>query len=254
MSADHDTTPPEHPVARLGFDDARSSLCPGLLLALAKAQGEISTVGKGGAVKDRDGRKAYSYAKADDMVAMARATLARHGLSLVVTTRAFPPPNFDLGERQGVSDTIVMEFRLGWSDGQAMGWLCGFAETYAVTNAQRTPDKAGKAAETYLLGFVCRNLLMINRDEISDDEDVDQRTSDPSAAAARRGQSSSSDPMAPTRKTVIDWCRRQAGAGAQPGKVWAEICADAGVSARNAMSANDDDLRALVEAIKRRAP
>lgn len=137
-----------------------SGASPALFAALAKAQSEVSTVGKDGENKHGN----YNYATAESMIREARKRLAANGLAFVASCHVCQPskaPSGDIGKRFIYAE-VVTEWRLVHVEGAC---IAGWTEMPALANTLTPPDKAIMAASTYSRGYILRDLLMIDRAE-----------------------------------------------------------------------------------------
>ncbi len=185
----------------------------GLLAALALAQGQMKTVEKDGAVKNKDGTVKYTYSTAEAMIRATREPMSANGLSMFSTWEISAPPttaHYDCG-KQYVFATVTESWVLAHESG---GYLRGRAKTYAIGSFGRPPDKAIAAATTYLHGFVLRHLLNMDRDG---GEDVHQRDD-----TDAEGPAPSGPPRATERKvTPLPEAERK-GRGSKEGSKAAE--------------------------------
>lgn len=183
-----DEAPPRP--AKTAIDWARSNITPGLVRALVAAQKAVRTVAKGGTNEGGERRKAYNYATADAMIGEARQAFGAGELAWVCASRAVEPPTFDLGENQWACSLVITESVLLHAGEDAehngVGMLVLTGECISIGSTARPPDKADKAAETYLRGFIARDLLAIDRGGTPKDEDVDQRPDDSNTASRGR--------------------------------------------------------------------
>lgn len=142
-----------------------------LFAALARAQAKAETVGKDAKNTDRG----YNYATADAMARAARLAMAETGLAVFASfeVRTLPEP-LRLGN-QWVSEIVVEHFVLSYGDTDGnVGYVRGTATMPSVESRGRAPDKARMAAQTYMHGFVLRNLLNLDRND-EGDAAVDRR-------------------------------------------------------------------------------
>lgn len=202
VDADRGEPPPPSPTPAPVFRSAvqwdRCEITPGLVRALSIAQAGAQTVDKRGRNEGqpaREGakeRKGYDYATAEDMIAEARRCMALVGgddgrLWWTCAVRAVEPPNFDLGPNQWPCSLIVTEsIVMHVSKAGEIGMWVTTAECMSIGSSGRPPDKADKAAETYLRGFIARDLLQLDRGNVQAVDDVDRRVDDDSGGAKGR--------------------------------------------------------------------
>lgn len=136
-----------------------SGASPALFAAMVKAQSEVTTVGKDGENK----HGGYNYATAEAMIREGRRRLTNNGMGLMVSCYQADPsrPSGDIGKRFLYSE-VVMIWKIIHCEGSLIE---GWSELPAISSGATPPDKAVKAAATYLLGYVLRDLLMIDRAE-----------------------------------------------------------------------------------------
>lgn len=203
VASDTPTAGPDaSPVAPWGRPIVDTSrVTAGLVRALVAAQRAAKTVGKdktnqGGGGEDRGGTKAYKYASADHLIAVARGLLSAEGIAWVSGSRLLDPPRIEFSAKQWVCSLVRSEsVLLHADDAGAVGELRITGECISVGSSARPPDKADKAADTYLRGFLARDLLALDRGEVDANEDVDARhDSDADAPAAGGGRAARGKP------------------------------------------------------------
>lgn len=135
--------------------------------ALAKAQADVTSVGKDGTNTQRG----YRYATTEAMIRGSRQHLADHGLGFISTWKAHEPPASvgDIGKQH-----VAARVEIHWALGHEAGVVKGIATMDAVASPARPNDKAIAAAVTYGLGFVLRGLLLLDRAE-EDEHSPDRR-------------------------------------------------------------------------------
>jgi hypothetical protein len=171
------------------IDWASAQLPAPFLMALARAQGKVQTVGKAGFNRDRE----YNYATSDSLLAELRRAFSSEGIYFLHSWRQVAPPDMSIGEKQWLTATIVIDWALLYGDVEGnVGTLRGAVECDAIGSAGRTPDKAMVAAKTFAVGFLAIGIGALDRSELPQDEDVDQR--DDKDAKSPRAQRSSERP------------------------------------------------------------
>lgn len=192
---------------RCAIDWAASRLTAGLVAAISRAQASIQPVGKASRNDQGAGGRGYDYASADDMLAEYRRAFTAQGLATIFASTMADPPNIDIGENQTVTCTLKIEAAVMYADDKGeVGVLVVRGEQDAIGSRGRPPDKAQRAAETYALGFIARDLGCMNRASTPDDEDNDKR--DDSASAPRRTENRRAEPR--SQRTVTPQRERQA--------------------------------------------
>lgn len=148
-----------------------SGINPPWCAAMAKAQAEVETVGKDG--RNEEGR-GYSYATGENMIRGSRTPLTSNGLAFISSWVAEPVEQGAEGDigNQFVGAMVRVSFALTHADG---GYATGTANMAAICSRRRPPDKAVAATLTYLRGFILRDLLNMDRDQVNPHEDTDQR-------------------------------------------------------------------------------
>lgn len=166
----HDGPLPPKPAPAEPSESPSSSLAPSItidmskataeiLKALARAQQAALTVGK-------DGENTHlknKYASAEAMIRASRHAMADTGLAFIAVPRIvaeYPKPHEHA--KQWVSAKIEKVFVLTHESGSI---IRGVAEGYAIEGGPRAADKATAAGDTYLHGFILRNLFNLDRAE-----------------------------------------------------------------------------------------
>lgn len=244
--------PPKTPTTAI--DWPRSRITPGLVRALVQAQASAVTVGKSSKVDREPGERGpkYSYASADTMIAEASERLNAAGIAWVCASRTVDAPAVELGtyDAQGnptqwvVGLVVTESVLLHVDDDDEIGMLVTTAECCSIGSRSRPADKADRAAETYLRGYLARDLVALDRGVTPDDEDVDARRDGSDDEGGTRRSSSSSRSAAGTRATSRDrsardddadtrdeinrlWSQLKTAGGRDPD--WKAICAASGL-------------------------
>lgn len=220
---------PRIPPPRVAIDWSASRLTAGLVCAIARAQADIQPVGKASRNDQGAGGRGYDYASADDMLAEYRRAFTKQGLATVFASTMADPPNIDIGENQSVTCTLKIEAAVMHADDKGeVGVLVVRGEQDAIGSRGRPPDKAQRAAETYALGFIARDLGCMNRTATPDDEDNDKR--DDSSSAPRRGPPPRRDEPRPQRTVTPARVHSQAPAAGSASGDMTEKQLDAAIS------------------------
>lgn len=194
--------PPAERPARVAIDWAASKITAGLVAAIARAQADIRTVGKGSRNDQGAGGKGYDYASADDMIRECRRAFSRQDVALVTGHYMVDPPDVEpLRDREGnitqwLTATLKLELaamHVNPKTGE-VGVLVVRGEADAIGSRGRPNDKAQRAAETYALGFLARGVGFMDRGSTPKDEDRDQDTDEGAGGGRRRGYQPRQDP------------------------------------------------------------
>lgn len=194
------------PPPKSAIDWQRTNLTPGLVRALARAQAQVQTVGKSGRNTTGDG---YDYATADSMIAEARRVFAGQDLYWLCVSRSLEPPTFDLGTSRWACSLVVTESIVMHVDEHGVvGMLVSRGECVSIGSGASPPDKADKAAETYLRGYIARDLLAIDRAKVKSSEDVDARGDSPSEGGKGRTSAKPDAATAIAETELRDGCNK----------------------------------------------
>ena len=167
--------------------DAKTTLdmdkaTPEMLAALAKAQSKAETVGR----DEKSDQFQKNYTSAEAMIRVSRSLLSECELAFISTVRVARELTRPAGSKQWSTALIQKTWILAHSSG---GFIRGVAECYAIEGGGRAGDKAVAAADTYLHGYVIRNLLNLDRadeDKIAVDRREDGTEDEPRADRPRR--------------------------------------------------------------------
>lgn len=188
--------PPETPVPAApappsppptAIDWSRTRLTAAFVRALAAAQGAAQTVDKASEVPDTPGRKGHAYAGADAMIAEATRVLSSNGIAWVCASRPIAPPDIDrqqLGDQWACSEIVTESLLLHADDVEGVAVLALTGRTISIGRKGTLIDKADKAGETYLRGYIARDICGLDRGHT--DDDVGQRDDSNAAMGGRK--------------------------------------------------------------------
>lgn len=258
MTEEMQPQPPEIQVPKslCSFDWASAQLPAPFLMALARAQARVQTVGKTGFNRDRE----YDYATSDSLLAELRRAFSAEGIAFIHGWRQVAPPDLSIGDKQWLTATVVVDWALLYGDKEGnVGFLRGAVECDAIGSAGRTPDKAMAAAKTFAVGFLVIGLGALDRSELPHAEDVDARDDkdarQPRPSAQAQNRSAARQPS--TTRTDEERIRELRGAiaklfSAAKGrwKNMRELCGAAGVETAKLDALDYEHLRRVHEYAK----
>ena len=158
-----------------------------IFAAPAQAQQKASTIGK----DETNKHLGKNYASAEALIRGSRAAMAETGLAFMSIPRVVAEiAKPDGHAKQWPCARVEKVFVVTHASGQ---YIRGVSDTYAVESVQRPPDKAVAAADTYLHGFILRNLFNLDRaeeDSIAVDRREEGKQDEPRADKPRRRQTS----------------------------------------------------------------
>jgi hypothetical protein len=257
---------------RIAIDWAGSRITAGLIAAMSRAQCDIKPVGKGSRNDQGAGGKGYDYASADDMLREFRRAFSRQGLAVVFAHYMQDPPEHEpMTDRDGnvtqwLTCTLKIEAAVMHTNAKTgeVGILVVRGEQDAIGSRGRPNDKAQRAAETYALGFLARNLGCMDRGTTPKDEDRDQDADDSGGGGRRRGsspaqssrpapasqqgkatdagrqQDTQADKLHGLRTSVVD---RYTALGGKAWRPWLEVCQASGL--KGVVRVSDSDAGTL---------